>query len=103
MVGHNGNHNGHHSKLSDFQRTKPPNFSQVIDPLEADGWLRTMEKKLEIACTEEADKVLFVTHYLDEAAPIWWDNAKAMWPTDEEITWIKFKDHFRKIISPRVS
>ena len=51
MVGKNGNQNGHHSKLSDFQRTKPPSFSQVIDPLEADDWLRTIEKKLEIART----------------------------------------------------
>ena len=27
VVGQNGNQNGHHSKLSDFQRTKPPSFS----------------------------------------------------------------------------
>ena len=53
MVGHNGNQPGHHSKLSDFQRTKPPSFSQTIDPLDADDWLRTMEKKLEVARTDE--------------------------------------------------
>lgn len=39
MVGQNGNPNGHHSQLSDFQRTKPPSFSQVVDTLEADDWL----------------------------------------------------------------
>ena len=39
MVGQNGNQNGHPSKLSDFQRTNPPSFSQVIDPLDADDWL----------------------------------------------------------------
>ena len=39
VVGQNGNQNGHHSKLSDFQRTKPPSFSKVIDPLDADDWL----------------------------------------------------------------
>ena len=27
VVGQNGNQNGHHSKLSDFERTKPPSFS----------------------------------------------------------------------------
>ena len=70
MVGQNGNQNGHHSKLSDFQRTKPPSFSQVVDPLEADDWLRTIEKKLEIARTEEADKVPFATHYLEGVAAI---------------------------------
>ena len=62
IVGQNGNQNGHHSKLSDFQRTKPPSFSQIVDPLDADDWLRTIEKKLEIARTEENDKVPFATH-----------------------------------------
>ena len=96
MVGQNGHQNGHYSKLSDFQRTKPPNFSQVIDPLDADDQLRTIEKILEISRTEEGDKVPFATHYLEGATAIWWDNAKAMWPADEEITWTKFEDHFRK-------
>ena len=100
MVGQNGNQNGHYSKLSDFQRTKPPSFSQIVDPLDADDWLRTIEKKLEIARTEENDKVPFATHYLEGAAAIWWENAKAMWPADEEITWEKFKDQFWKISYP---
>ena len=90
MVGQNGNQNGHHSKLSDFQRTKPPSFSQVVDPLEADDWLRTIEKKLEIALIEETDKVPFATHYLEGAAAIWWDNAKPLWPAGEEIMWNNF-------------
>ena len=100
MVGQNGNQNGHYSKLSDFQRTKPPSFSQAVDPLEAGDCLRTIERKLEIARTEEGDKFPFATHYLEGAAAIWWDNAKAMWPTNEEITWTKFKDHFRKYHIP---
>ena len=41
------------SKLQDFQRTRPPQFSQATNPLEADDWLRTMEKKLEIARVDE--------------------------------------------------
>ena len=49
IVGQNGNQPTSHSKLSDFQRTKPPSFSQALDPLDADDWLRTMEKKLEVA------------------------------------------------------
>ena len=76
MVGQNNNHNGTHSKLSNFQRTKLPNFGQAMDPIEADDWLRTMEKKLGIARCEESDKVPFVTHYLEGPASIWWDNTK---------------------------
>jgi hypothetical protein len=67
-----------------------------VDPIEADDWLRTMEKKLEIARTDEADKVPFVTHYLEGPAAIWWDNTKLTWPAAEEISWEKFKDLFRK-------
>ena len=52
MVRLNGNQPASHSKLSDFQRTKPPSFSQAIDPLDADDWLRTMENKLEVARTD---------------------------------------------------
>ena len=51
-----------HSTLQDFQQTKPPSFSSASDPLEADDWLRTMSKKLEIARVEEQDKVPFATH-----------------------------------------
>jgi hypothetical protein len=93
MVGQNHN-NGAHSKLSDFQRTKPPNFGQAVDPIEADDWLRTMEKKLEIARCDESDKVPFVTHYLEGPVAIWWDNAKMMWPPGENISWEKFKEVF---------
>src|SRR3954463_1368358 len=42
IVGQNQNQ-GSRSKLSDFQRAHPPNFSQATDPMEADDWLRTIE------------------------------------------------------------
>ena len=69
MFRQNGNQNSHHSKLSDFQRTKPPSFSQVIDPLDADDWLRTNERKLEIARTEADDKVPFALIILKALLP----------------------------------
>ena len=56
--------------------------------------MRTIEKKFDIAHTEEGDKVPFETHYLEGAAAIWWDNTKAMWLADEGITWDKFKEKF---------
>ena len=48
MVGQNGNQPASHSKLSDFQRTKPPSFSQAMDPLDVDDWLRTMETSMKL-------------------------------------------------------
>src|SRR4051812_29901015 len=93
IVGQNPNH-GSCSKLSEFQRTQPPRFDQAVDPLEADDWIRTMEKKLDIARCEEQDKVPFATHYLEGYAAIWWDNTKEVWPLEEDITWERFKEKF---------
>jgi hypothetical protein len=33
-------------KFGDFQRTKPPTFSHLVEPMNADDWLETIEKKL---------------------------------------------------------
>jgi hypothetical protein len=30
----------------DFQRTKPPTFSHAVELLDADGWLKSVQKKL---------------------------------------------------------
>jgi hypothetical protein len=32
-------------KLGQFQRTKPPTFSHSVEPMDADDWLKTIEKK----------------------------------------------------------
>jgi hypothetical protein len=34
--------------LGDFQRTKPPTFSHAMEPLDADDWLKSIEKKLQV-------------------------------------------------------
>src|SRR3954463_1726025 len=44
-----GNHHGQypqHSKLSELQKTRPSTFSHTDKPLEAEDWLRDMERKL---------------------------------------------------------
>jgi hypothetical protein len=35
-------------RLEDFQRTKPPTFSYSMDPMDADDWLKSVEKKLQV-------------------------------------------------------
>ena len=89
-----------HSKLQDFQRTQPPKFSFADDPLEADDWLRTIEKKLELARVDELDKVLFSTHYLEGPANVWWDNQKTARGDGPPATWTEFQEAFRKAYIP---
>jgi hypothetical protein len=35
-------------RLGDFQRTKPPIFSHAMEPMDADDWLKYVEKKLQV-------------------------------------------------------
>jgi hypothetical protein len=35
--------------LDEFLRTRPITFSQAKDPMDAEDWLKSVEKKLEIA------------------------------------------------------
>ena len=66
-----GNNDHPGSKLKNFQNTNPPVFSKTEAPLDADDWLQTMENNLEVARVEEAEKVLFATHYLAGPARAW--------------------------------
>ena len=46
-----GGGGGHQPRggLSEFLRTQPPTFSRSEDPLDADDWLRLVERKLDVA------------------------------------------------------
>jgi hypothetical protein len=57
-----GNHQGQNqnrSKLSELQKTNPTVFSHTDKPLEADDWLRDIERKLVIAQCMDREKVLY--------------------------------------------
>src|SRR6266498_371883 len=60
------------SKLRDFLSTKPPEFSQAIEPLDADDWLKVVESKLLISQCSDREKVLFATHQLTGSVADWW-------------------------------
>src|SRR6187399_2996542 len=90
-----------HSKLSEFQKTRPTTFSHTDKPLEADDWLRGIERKLIIAQCSDREKVLYAPHYLTGAAASWWENFLHMHPNENNITWEEFKENFRGAHIPR--
>jgi hypothetical protein len=51
-------------RLGDFQRTKPPIFSHSMEPMDADDWLKTVEKKLQVVQCNNREKVLLASHQL---------------------------------------
>jgi hypothetical protein len=51
-------------------RTKPPTFTTAEDPMEAEDWLRIIEKKLTLVRVREADKVIFAVNQLRDQLTI---------------------------------
>jgi hypothetical protein len=49
------------SSYSDFLATHPTVFADVIDPLEVDSWLRTIESKFGLLHCTKSQKTLYAT------------------------------------------
>jgi hypothetical protein len=76
------------ANYQDFFSTKPPLFNKIVEPLDADAWLRTIESKfalLTIPCAD-SNKAHFAAQQLRGAARIWWDNYCAMQPDGHVIS-----------------
>jgi hypothetical protein len=59
--------------LGNFQRTKPPTYSYTVEPMDADDWLKSVEKKLQVVQYKNHEKVLLASHQLFGPAADWWD------------------------------
>nr|AAR06317.1 putative polyprotein [Oryza sativa Japonica Group] len=90
------------SKLLEFLRVKPPTFSSTTNPIEANDWLRAIEKKLNLLQCNDQEKVAFATHQLQLQGPasVWWDNYMVTRPAGTEVTWIEFCQSFNKAQVP---
>ncbi|KAF0894836.1 hypothetical protein E2562_003720 [Oryza meyeriana var. granulata] len=49
------------ANYGEFMRTKLPVFFEAKEPLEAEDWLRVIEKKMDLIRAREEDKVRFTT------------------------------------------
>ena len=58
-------------KRREFLHGHPPVFSHAADPLEADDWVRAVEKQLNIAQCDDQQKVLYASGQLQGAAQTW--------------------------------
>jgi hypothetical protein len=69
--------------------------------MEAEGWLKSIEKKLEIAQCNDHEKVLFAAHQLFGTAADWWEMYRNSHQNIGAITWNEFKARFRTHYVPR--
>jgi hypothetical protein len=91
----------HQSHLAEFLRTHPTTFSQAKDPMEAEDWLKGVEKKLVITQCMDSEKVLFVVHQLFGTAANWWETYYNTHIDVDSITCNGFKARFRNHYVPR--
>jgi hypothetical protein len=91
----------HLSHLAEFLQTRPTTFSQAKDPMEAEDWLKGLEKKLVIAQCTDREKVLFDAHQLFGTATNWWVTYCNTHTDVDSIMWNGFKAHFRNHYVPR--
>jgi hypothetical protein len=81
-------------RLGDFQCTKPPTFSHVVEPMDVDDWLKSIEKKLQVVQCNNCEKVLLTSQQHFGSAADWWDAYVETHKEPESINWPKFRAAF---------
>jgi hypothetical protein len=82
-------------RLGDFQHTKLPTFSHSMKPMDADDWLKTVERKLQVVQCNNREKVLLALHQLIGPTTDWWNAYVEAHEEPDTINWNEFKMSFR--------
>jgi hypothetical protein len=84
-------------KHREFMSHKPPTFSNSSEPLQADDWLKSVDKMLNIAQCSDREKVLYASGRLTGPAAKWWDAYCAAHAAANTITSTELSTHFRSL------
>nr|CAD1825844.1 unnamed protein product [Ananas comosus var. bracteatus] len=84
------------SKLAEFRKFNPPVYDGYKkDPSRVEAWIQKMEKLFRSLATQEEDRLMLATHYLEEAADNWWVSVLNRRPRHAPpIKWEQFRDMF---------
>src|ERR1043165_8793144 len=76
--------------LNDFIQLHHPVFSYSTEPLDADDWLRSIERKLHSGHVADGDKVNYAAYHLAGAASSWCEHYLKMRPAGPPTAWNEF-------------
>jgi hypothetical protein len=62
--------------------------------MDADGWLKSVEKKLQVVQYNKHEKVLLASHQLSGPAVDWWNAYVEAHEKPESINWLEFRTAF---------
>jgi hypothetical protein len=85
----------------EFMSHKPPTFSHSSDPVQADDWIKIVEKMLNIAQCTDREKVLYASGRLEGTTADWWDAYTAAHDNPNTINWQEFRCKFREQHIPK--
>ena len=78
-----------------FRRQKPPTFNGSHDPVEAEDWLKKIQRIFAYMKLEDHEKLAYAVNQLEREALCWWEYV-VMAEGEENATWTFFVDSFRE-------
>src|ERR1041385_2714917 len=84
-----------------LHRLHSPVFSYSTEPLDADDWLRSIERKLQAGHVADGDSVSYAIDHLEGVASSWWENFLNMRPVGPPTTWDEFCTSFHEHHIPK--
>jgi hypothetical protein len=76
-------------------------FFHVVELMDADYWLKSIEKKLQVVQYNNCGKVLLASHQFYSHAADWWDAYVEAHQEPESINWPRFRVAFRAYHVPQ--
>ncbi|XP_066357912.1 uncharacterized protein [Miscanthus floridulus] len=79
----------------------PTVSNHATDPLQADDWLREIEKQMNIAQCNDIEKVLYASGQMQGVAQDWWESYLYGHPNNAPaVTWKEFTNNFKSYKNP---
>ena len=80
-----------HTWLERFNKQKPQSFSVAVDSIDADHWVRHIEKIYNVLEVPYQYKVRLATYKFEKEANIWWEAYVQTDPSVRNLSWDDFK------------
>ena len=87
------------SALEKFRKLDPPTFKSTKDPIEADNWLKEIERLFRAMEVSDGQRVILAVFVLKGDALEWWESIERTHGR-EVITWKHFIELFRRRYFP---
>ena len=90
----------HVPSFRDFKAVGPPEFYGTAEPIEAQAWIKEIEKAFSVVVVEEDQKTVFATYLLKGKANCWWETNQLR-AGEGIVAWDRFKELFFENYFPK--